>query len=54
LRSKSSHLGRREASKGALVATDDGAATVVDSAVDLCTDYRASGIAHGDNGEKQM
>jgi hypothetical protein len=36
---------------GALVATDDGLAAVADGAVDLCEGYRASVIAHGDNGE---
>ncbi len=40
-----------QAGAGGLVATDDGAAAVADGAVDLCEGYRASGIAHGDNGE---
>jgi hypothetical protein len=43
-----------QARVGALVATDDGAATAADAAVDLCEGYRASGVAHCDNGEEQM
>ncbi len=39
---------------GALVATDNGAATVDDGAADLCEGYCASSIAHGDDGEEGM
>ena len=38
----------------AFVATDDGAAMVGIGAADLCEGDRASGIAHGDNGEEEM
>ena len=41
-----------EAGSGALVATDDDAATVGDGAVDLGEGDRAAGIAHGDHGEE--
>ena len=41
-----------QAGPGALVAADDDAATVGDGAVDLGEGDRASGIAHGDNGEE--
>ena len=37
---------------GALVATDDDAATVGNGAVDLGEGYHSAGIAHGDNGEE--
>ncbi len=40
-----------QARAGALVATDYGAATVADGTVDLCKGYRASSIAHSDDGE---
>ncbi len=43
-----------QASAGALVATNYGLAMVADGAVDLCEGYRASGVAHCDDGEKQM
>ncbi len=41
-----------QVSPGALVATDDDAATVGDGAVDLGEGHRTSGIAHSDNGEE--
>jgi hypothetical protein len=37
---------------GALMATDERAATIGDGAIDFCEGHRAPGIAHGDNGEK--
>ncbi len=37
---------------GTLVATDDCAAPVGNGAIDFCEGHRASGIAHGDSGEK--
>ncbi len=37
---------------GTLVATDDRAAPLGKGAIDFCEGHRASGIAHGDNGEK--
>jgi hypothetical protein len=37
--------------QGALVATDYGVSAVADGAVDLCKGYRASSVAHSDNGE---
>ncbi len=39
---------------GTLVATDDRAALVGNGAIDFCEGHRASGIAHGDNGEKEV
>ena len=38
----------------ALVATDNGAATVGNGAADFCEGDSASGIAHGDDGEEGM
>jgi hypothetical protein len=40
-----------QARAGALVATDYGAAVVADGTVDLREGYRASSVAHSDNGE---
>jgi hypothetical protein len=40
-----------QARAGALVATDYDASAVVDGTVDLRKGYRASSIAHSDNGE---
>ena len=40
-----------QARAGALVATDYGAAVVADGTVDLCKGYRASSVAHSDDGE---
>ncbi len=37
---------------GTLVATDDHAALVGNGAIDFCEGHHASGVAHGDNGEK--
>ncbi len=34
------------------MATDDRAAPVGNGAIDFCEGHRASGIAHGDNGDK--
>ncbi len=43
-----------QARAGALAATDYGAATVADGAVDLCEGYHVYSIAHSDNREQQM
>ena len=40
-----------QAGAGALVDTDDGAATVADGTDDLSESYRASSSAHSDKGE---
>jgi hypothetical protein len=37
---------------GTLVATDDCEAPIGNSAIDFCEGHHASGVAHGDNGEK--
>ncbi len=37
---------------GTFVATDDRAAPLGNGAIDFCEDHHASGVAHGNNGEK--